>query len=166
MTKLLATGKTDLLTNFISKKNNRPFKAFMAIGKDKKVSFEFPPRESKAGKKGPSKSGEAQTPAPKLDFTGKTSLGKCPACGGQVFEGPETYLCEKSQAEVKPCKFKVGKVILEQPVEPAQLSKLLTDQKTDLLPKFISTKTGRPFAAFLVLQGKTKVGFEFPEREE
>jgi DNA topoisomerase-3 len=166
MTKLLATGKTDLLTNFISKKNNRPFKAFMAIGKDKKVSFEFPPRESKAGKKGSSKSGEAQAPAPKLDFTGKTSLGKCPACGGQVFEGPETYLCEKSQAEVKPCKFKVGKVILEQPVEPAQLSKLLTDQKTDLLPKFISTKTGRPFAAFLVLQGKTKVGFEFPEREE
>ncbi|MBL9166771.1 MAG: DNA topoisomerase III [Verrucomicrobiales bacterium] len=166
MTKLLATGKTDLLTNFISKKNNRPFKAFMAIGKDKKVSFEFPPRESKAGKKGPSKSGEAQAPAPKLDFTGKTSLGKCPACGGQVFEGPETYLCEKSQAEVKPCKFKVGKVILEQPVEPAQLSKLLTEQKTDLLPKFISTKTGRPFAAFLVLQGKTKVGFEFPEREE
>lgn len=166
MTKLLATGKTDLLTNFISKKNNRAFKAYMVVGKDKKVSFEFPPRESKAGKKGAAKSGEPQAPVPKLDFTGQTALGKCPACGGQVFEGPESYVCEKSQADTKPCKFKVGKVILEQPVDRAQVTKLLAEQKTDLLPKFVSTKTGRPFAAFLVLQGKTKVGFEFPEREE
>lgn len=165
MTKLLTAGKTDLLTNFISKKNNRPFKAFLVVGKDKKVSFEFPPRERKAGAKGGKTDGPKE-PAVKIDFTGQTSLGVCPACGGQVFTGPESYLCEKSQAEVKPCKFKVGKVILEQPVEPAQVSKLLTEQKTDLLPKFVSTKTGRPFSAYLILQGKTKVGFEFPEREE
>jgi DNA topoisomerase-3 len=48
MQKLLATGKTDLLTGFISRKG-RPFKAFLAL-KDKKVVFEFLPRKSKPQK--------------------------------------------------------------------------------------------------------------------
>jgi DNA topoisomerase-3 len=39
MSKLLATGKTDLLTKFISRKN-RPFKAFL-VNHDGKVEFEF-----------------------------------------------------------------------------------------------------------------------------
>jgi DNA topoisomerase-3 len=165
MTKLLATGKTDLLTAFISKKNNRPFKAFMVVGKDKRVSFEFPPREPRAGK-GAAKPGAPKAPVPKVDFTGLTPLGKCPACGGKVFEGPTDYLCENSQADAKPCKFKIGKTILQQPVEPAQALKILTEGRSDLLDRFVSGKTGRQFSAFLVLQGKTKVGFEFPEREE
>lgn len=44
MKKLLATGKSDLLTGFISKKG-RPFKAFLAI-KEGKVVFEFLPRKN------------------------------------------------------------------------------------------------------------------------
>ena len=47
MKNLLATGKTDLLHRFISKKG-RPFSAFLARGSDGKVSFEFAPREPKA----------------------------------------------------------------------------------------------------------------------
>jgi DNA topoisomerase-3 len=41
--KLLATGKTDLLHRFISRKG-RPFSAFLARGADGKVGFEFAPR--------------------------------------------------------------------------------------------------------------------------
>ncbi|HAM71013.1 MAG TPA: DNA topoisomerase III [Verrucomicrobiales bacterium] len=165
MTKLLATGKTDLLIAFISKKNNRPFKAFLVVGKEKKISFEFPPREPRAGKGG-GKSSAPKAPAPKIDLTGLTPIGKCPACGGKVFDGPTDYLCEKSQADTKPCKFKIGKTILQQPVSAEQAVKILTDGRSDLLDKFVSGKTGRNFSAFLVLQGKTKVGFEFPERQE
>ncbi len=165
MSKLLATGKTDLLTHFISKKNNRAFKAFMVVGKDKKISFEFPPREARAGK-GAAKSSAPKEPQAKIDFTGQTSLGKCPACGGKVFEGPTDYLCEKSQADTKPCKFKIGKAILQQPVDREQATKIITDGRSDLLDKFVSSKTGREFKAFLVMQGKTKVSFEFPDREE
>ncbi|MBI4189437.1 MAG: DNA topoisomerase III [Betaproteobacteria bacterium] len=51
MKKLLATGKTDLLHRFISKKG-RPFSAFLARGSDGKVSFEFAPREPRAPKPG------------------------------------------------------------------------------------------------------------------
>jgi DNA topoisomerase III len=43
---LLATGKTDLLHRFISKKG-RPFSAFLARGSDGKISFEFAPRAPK-----------------------------------------------------------------------------------------------------------------------
>ena len=161
VTKMLATGKTDLLTRFISKKNNRPFKAFLVI-KDGGTAFEFPPRESK-GKAGAGKA--AKEPTPKVDFTGQSPLGKCPKCGGQVFEGPTSFLCEKSQLELKPCKFNVGKIILEQPIEREQVAKLLAGEKTDLLNKFVSTKTGKSFAAHLVMQGKGKVTFDFPPRD-
>lgn len=44
--KLLRTGKTDLLPKFISKKG-RPFSAYLVIGADGKVGFEFEPRETK-----------------------------------------------------------------------------------------------------------------------
>jgi len=55
MQKLLATGKTDLLHRFISKKG-RPFSAYLARGADGKVSFEFEPRAAKAAKpKAPAK---------------------------------------------------------------------------------------------------------------
>ena len=47
--RLLATGKTDLLHKFISKKG-RPFSAFLARQPDGKIGFEFAPREPKKGK--------------------------------------------------------------------------------------------------------------------
>ena len=52
--KLLTGGKTDLLHKFISKKG-RPFSAFLVRGGDGKVSFEFAPREAKAGAKAAAK---------------------------------------------------------------------------------------------------------------
>ncbi|MGA2686137.1 MAG: DNA topoisomerase III [Verrucomicrobiota bacterium] len=161
MKKLLATGKTDLLTKFISKRTGRAFKAFLASGPDGKVGFEFPPREAR-GKAGADR--KPKEPAPKIDFTGKSPLGKCPRCGGNVFETEAAYVCEKSQVDKKPCKFKVGKTILQQPIEPTQLQKLLQARKTDLLNQFIS-KAGRPFPAFLVMDDKGKVTFEFPPRD-
>jgi DNA topoisomerase-3 len=49
MQRLLATGRTDLLHRFISKKG-RPFSAFLVRGADGKVGFEFAPRAAKPGK--------------------------------------------------------------------------------------------------------------------
>jgi DNA topoisomerase-3 len=162
ITKLLATGKTDLLEKFISNKTGRAFKAFLALGQDGKVGFEFEKREPKARGTAARKPKEAPV---KIDFTGQEPLGKCPKCGGRVYEGPADYVCENSQAEKKPCKFKTGKVILTQPVDRAQVTKLLAIRKTDLLDKFVSGKTGRPFSAYLVIDESDKVGFEFPPRE-
>lgn len=63
MTKLLTTGKTDLLENFVSNKTRRKFKAFLAFDKKEgKVSFEFQPR---AAAKAPAKTAAAKAPAKK-----------------------------------------------------------------------------------------------------
>ncbi|HEX5804187.1 MAG TPA: DNA topoisomerase III [Azospira sp.] len=47
MQKLLETGRTDLLKNFVSNKTRRKFSAFLVRGKDGKVGFEFEKREPK-----------------------------------------------------------------------------------------------------------------------
>ena len=104
-------------------------------------------------------------PEPKIDFTGKAEVGKCPKCGGKVFDTEAGYLCENLQREAKSCKFKIGKTILEQPIEPAQAQKILATSKSDLLEKFIS-KAGKPFPAFLIMDKKGKITFDFPPREE
>jgi len=157
--KLLAEGKTDLLKGFVSKKNNRKFEAFLVI-KDGGTAFEFLPRE----RKGRTKAATSKEPQPKIDFTGKESLGKCPKCGGKMFETDGAYLCEKSQVDKKPCRFKINKEILQQPIERVQAQKLLATHKTDLLNQFIS-KAGKPFPAYLVMDDKGKVTFDFPARE-
>ena len=90
-------------------------------------------------------------------------LGKCPRCGGAVFETETQYICEKTQTDRRPCKFRSSKVILHQPVDRTQMTKLLESGKTDLLDKFIS-KYGRPFPAYLVADESGKIGFEFPPR--
>jgi DNA topoisomerase-3 len=159
--KLLETGKTDLLDKFISRKG-RPFKAYLVV-KEGNVGFEFEARKARPGRPAARKPGEPAEPKPKLDFTGQEPAGACPKCGGRIFEGPEHYVCEKSQADTKPCRFRVGKVIAQRPFTREELARLLKDGKTGLLENFIS-KRGRPFAAWLVLEGGTKVVFEFPER--
>ncbi len=77
-----------------------------------------------------------------------------------MFELPAAYVCEKAVGPDKTCDFRSGRVILQRPIERAQMHKLLADGKTDLLP-FVSSRTRRPFSAFLVRQPDGKIGFEF-----
>lgn len=46
VSKLLQSGKTDLLKGFISKKG-RPFSAYLVVGPEGKVGFEFEQRKTK-----------------------------------------------------------------------------------------------------------------------
>ena len=163
MTKLLTTRKTDLLDKFISKRG-RPFKAFLVLDATGKVGFEFEARRPRAtGSRAKDKT-PAERP-PKIDFAGLQPVATCPRCGGRVFATEKDYLCEKSQADTKPCKFRVGRSIAQRALSADELARLLKDGRTDLLSNFIS-KRGRPFAAWLVLDDRGKVGFEFPERTD
>ncbi|MFI5443754.1 DNA topoisomerase III [Polaromonas sp. UC242_47] len=101
-----------------------------------------------------------------VDFGAQESLGPCPKCGASVFEHGKNYVCEKSVptlAQPTPsCDFKTGQMILQQPVEHEQMVKLLTTGKTDLLDKFVSMRTRRPFKAMLAWDAEAgKVNFEF-----
>jgi DNA topoisomerase III len=135
-----------------------PFTAEMVIKFDEetknyKLEFDF-------GEDKNAESGEI------VDFSGQQSLGRCPKCGSAVFEHGKNYVCEKSvptMAQPKPsCDFKTGQVILQQPVEREQMTKLLETGKTDLLDKFVSMRTRRPFKAMLAWDAEAgKVNFEF-----
>ncbi len=101
-----------------------------------------------------------------VDLSGKESLGNCLICGSPVKEFGKSYVCEKSvptDAQPKPsCTFKSGQVILQQPIEREQMTKLLETGKTDLLDKFVSMRTRRSFKAFLEWNKEEgKVGFAF-----
>ena len=48
---MLENGRTELIKGFISKRK-KPFDAYLVLAKNGKVSFEFPPRESKRKKQG------------------------------------------------------------------------------------------------------------------
>jgi DNA topoisomerase III len=101
-----------------------------------------------------------------VDFSNATTLGACPKCGGSVYEHGTNYVCENTLGTTKAkCDFKSGKIILQQPIAPEQMGKLLETGKTDLLENFVSNKTRRKFKAFLSWDAKAgKVGFEFEPR--
>ena len=103
------------------------------------------------------------------DFSALSPLGLCPACGARVFELGAQYVCEKAVPTLEQasstCKFKTGKMVLQQPIELEQIQKLLQTGKTDLLDKFVSMRTRRAFKAFLAWDAEAqKVSFQFEER--
>jgi DNA topoisomerase-3 len=130
----------------------RPFAAMLKLKDDLSVELDY----------GQS-SGDDRDMAP-VDFSDKTPLGTCPKCGASVFEHELAYVCEKSVGPARTCDFRTGKIILQRPIEPEQVQKLLATGKTDLLHRFISKK-GRPFSAFLVRKPEGSIGFEFAPRE-
>ncbi|SEF40204.1 DNA topoisomerase-3 [Nitrosospira multiformis ATCC 25196] len=71
--KLLQTGKTDLLTKFISKKG-RPFSAYLVAGKDGKIGFEFEVKEAKV--KTPAETEETKVAKPRAAPMKKTLSAK------------------------------------------------------------------------------------------
>jgi DNA topoisomerase-3 len=58
--------------------------------------------------------------------------------------------------------LRMGKNICQRAIPPEQAVKIFTVGKTDLIQRFISKK-GRPFSAYLKLEGG-KVVFEFEPR--
>ena len=129
----------------------RPFAAMVKLKEDFSVELDY----------GQSAGGDRY--AEPVDFSGKESLGPCPKCGARVFEHEIAYVCEKSVGPDRSCDFRMGRIILQRPIEPLEVAKLLSTGKTDLLQKFISKK-GRPFSAFLVRNPGGKIGFEFAPR--
>jgi len=77
MQKLLATGKTDLLTRFVSKKG-RPFKAFLVKTPGGRIGFEFQARAPKAPAKG-----TASEPAAEVKPLRKPAARAAPASGAR-----------------------------------------------------------------------------------
>ena len=102
----------------------------------------------------------------KFDIEAQPPIGKCPICGGRVFDMMMSYACENTFGDTPTCKMKIGKQILQQPIDHVQLAKLLTEKKSDLLRGFVSMRTRRKFSAYLVVGPDGKTSFEFEPRKE
>ncbi|MDP1646627.1 MAG: DNA topoisomerase III [Rubrivivax sp.] len=146
------------LDGFRSKKGF-PFTAEMKLVHDEevgnwKLEFDFGD-DAKAGE------GDGEP----VDFSAQQSLGHCPKCKGRVFEHGASYVCEHAVGAHVTCDFKSGKIILQQPVEREQMTRLLASGRTALLENFVSNKTRRKFKAYLAYDAKEgKVSFQFEPR--
>ena len=132
-------------------KMGRPFAAMIKLNTENLPEFDFG-------------NGEAEGEGEEVDFGEQETLGACPKCAARVFEHGMAYVCEKAVGLAKTCDFRSGKIILQQPVERAQMQKLLAGGRTDLLKGFVSSRTKRKFSAYLVRGADGKVGFEFEPR--
>ena len=129
----------------------RAFSASLKLTDDHEVQFDFGQGADDADE------------AP--DFSDQQPLGACPKCSANVYELPNSYVCERAVGPDRQCDFRSGRMILSRPIEREQMQKLLATGKSDLM-QFVSARTKRPFAAFLVRQPDGKVGFEFEAKGE
>ncbi len=133
-------------------KMGRAFAAMIKLNDEHMPEFDF-------GQAGAEGEGE------EVDFSGQESLGTCPKCGAPVFEHGMAYVCEKAVGAAKSCDFRSGKIILQQEVSRAEMTRLLETGKTSLMKGFVSNRTRKKFSAYLTRGGDGKVGFEFEVRQ-
>jgi DNA topoisomerase-3 len=143
---LLANREVGPLEGFISKMG-RPFAAKLCITDEFKMEFDF---------------GEPQHQDNEpIDFAALEPIGTCPKCGANVYDTEKGYVCEKTQD--KACDFRMGKIILQQPISLEQVQKILITGRSDEMSDFVSNRTHRKFSAQLVLGKDGKIGFEFSQ---
>ncbi|MCQ2105112.1 MAG: DNA topoisomerase [Fibrobacter sp.] len=142
MTKLLSTGKSDVLSGFISKKGST-FSASLTLADDGNIGFEF----TNDGK-----------------FHGAVTDYKCPLCGNPLEENKNTLFCTGKAGDEVECKFTLFKNVAGHTLTPSEIDALFTAGKTPVISDFKSKK-GETFAASLKFGPDGKTNFEFMHRD-
>jgi len=100
----------------------------------------------------------------KEQIKGTESLGSSPVDQTPVFETPMAYLSESALNNDEKNGLRISRTILSKEIAPQHIRQLLAKGKTELIEGFISKKR-RPFDAYLLLDSKGKISFEFPPRK-
>ncbi len=155
---LIADGEIGPISDFKSR-FGKPFTAKLKLEKNEsgllRSVFVFPERE-----------GDADAAA--FDYAGAPVVGECPATKLKIYDTPFGYRPNPADVTktLKIAPFSMAKKMLGAEITAEQVSKLLSEGKTDLIKGFVSNRTKRPFDAFLCLgKNSSKVRFEFPPRE-
>ncbi len=153
---LIKQGKVGPLEGFRSKAG-KPFSALIKLDEDNRAVFVF---DNPA-------SGEGE-PTNAKELGECPVLGKCPSCGGQIHQTPNAFICEKHAQVAKKgsCTVRVTRKLLEKDIPSEEFAKMLDAGKTNLISGFRSRKTRKLFDAFLTLDNKGRLRFEFPPRQE
>jgi DNA topoisomerase III len=152
---LLAKGQIGPLDGFRSKAG-KPFSAVLRYNKEeKKAEFLFDGQRDATG-------------AVKIDFTGLQPVAEAPlarfGAGSQVYETPQSYVVRRVENGEDKVLARCSRRILSRDIPLEQFQKMLETGRTDLLDKFWSLRTRRPFSAFIVLKEDGSTGFEFAPR--
>ena len=152
---LLAKGQIGPLDGFRSAKTGKPYNAVLRYNpEEKKIEFVFDGQRDATG-------------AVKIDFTGLQPVAPAPASfgpGAEVYETPQSYVVRVVENGEEKVLARCSRRILSRDIPRDQYLKMLATGKTDLLDKFWSQRTRRPFNAFLALKPDGKTGFEFAPR--
>jgi DNA topoisomerase-3 len=152
---LLVNGQIGPLDGFRSKAG-KPFSAVLRYNKEeKKAEFVFDGQRDASG-------------AIKIDFTGLLPVADAPSArygpGAQIYETPQSYVVRRVENGEDKILIRCSRRILSRDIPREQFIKMLETGKTDLLDKFWSQRTRRPFNAFLAIKEDGTTGFEFAPR--
>ena len=152
---LLGKGQIGPLDGFRSKLG-KPFSAILRYNpEEKKAEFVFDGQRDANG-------------AMKIDFTGLLPVAPAPEArfgpGAEIYETPQSYVVRRVEGGEDKILAKCSRRILARDIPREQFIKMLETGKTDLLEKFWSQRTRRPFSAFLALKPDGTTGFEFAPR--
>jgi DNA topoisomerase III len=153
---LLLKGQIGPLDGFRSAKSGKPYSAVLRYNPtEKKVEFVFDGQRDSTG-------------AIKIDFTGLQPVGEAPVArfgpGALIYETPQSYVVRREENGEDKILARCSRRILARDIPREQFVKMLETGKTDLLDRFWSQRTRRPFSAFLVLKPDGATGFEFAPR--
>jgi DNA topoisomerase-3 len=135
-------------SDFRSKKG-KPFTASVRI-RESKVDFQF---------------ADSTADLDLAEIKKQEPLGLSPVDNTRVYETPMAFMSESAIEGDKKKGLRIGKIILGRRIDPDYIEQLLTNGKTELINGFISKKK-RPFDAYLLLDDKGKLSFEFPPRKK
>lgn len=93
------------------------------------------------------------------------ALGKCPSCGGDIFENGKAFSCSNWQS--KGCKFVIWKTIAKRSIDQAIVRELLENGRTASVVTGFKSKKGANFDARLFIdydenRNQMTVMFDFP----
>ena len=152
---LIAKGQIGPLDGFRFAKTGKPYSAVLRYNpEEKKIEFVFDGQRDASG-------------AIKIDFTGLLPVGPAPekyGAGAEIYETPQSYVVRRVENGEDKILVRCSRRILSRDIPREQFLKMLETGKTDLLDKFWSQRTRRPFSAFLILKPDGSTGFEFAPR--
>lgn len=94
----------------------------------------------------------------------QSPVGRSPVDGSPVYETDVAFVSESALSSGGKEGLRISKRILGRRIETEHIQQLLEIGKTELVKGFISKKK-RPFDAYLLLDNKGKISFEFPPRK-
>ncbi len=142
---ILTKGKSELIDDFISKRN-RPFSAYLVL-QGNRVAFEFPPR---------------QPPADAKKFEVKPGVvAICPKTNVEIFETEVYFQPENTGSE---CKIQISREMSSREITREEAKILIEKGEIGPFDDFVSKRTGNTFTSILYLKKNQSVGYKFAKK--